>query len=331
MKKIDNKEEILDGYVIIAKNEEGIEKTFKNKKFSLKKLTAALLILSMTLVLSSCGTEIATNSHVEYTTIDTSNDTFAKKGKEQVLDVEGENFKLVVGYRPELAANERWTITANKDIVIYAKTKGLNPDTKVYIDNVHTDVVIQSYLNAMTGVTQDTMDDRIHNAQMLGFPISDTNTYSNNMVIEGENKEFQEITMTSFYGTGYYSSSTGTITNKRYVESDYLKNGVYGNLIASTFDLIILRPDGEITCKSVTSKVSVTVWPYVEYRKGNGETFYRYYQYNKITGKIEEHSLSLEEYYNIIGKNSISALPTSNNNYVVVASRPLKRIRRINS
>ena len=72
------------------------------------------------------------------------------------------------------------------------------------------------------------MDDRVHNAQMVGFPISDTNTYSNVNSIEGQNQTFMQG---SFYGFNGYSS--GSISEKRYVESDYLSGGVYANKINS--------------------------------------------------------------------------------------------------
>ena len=86
-----------------------------------------------------------------------------------------------------------------------------------------------------------------------------------------------------------------------------------------------------------TSKVSVTVWPYIEYREGNGESFYKYYKYNKVTGEIEEYSLSLEEYYNLTNtkpkstSSKPSASPTVKFNYVPIATKPLIRMRRINS
>ena len=72
------------------------------------------------------------------------------------------------------------------------RTDGVT-DEKVYIDNIHTDTSICSYYAQIDGVMQDTMDDRIHNSLILGFSISDTNSYRGINQIEGQNDTFVKL------------------------------------------------------------------------------------------------------------------------------------------
>ena len=244
------------------------------------------------LMLAGCEpTEIATNSHATYDVIDTLNDEIVQNGIEQIEEVPGENFKLVINYKCLLDDNERWTITADKDLFIDVCTMGLPDDTQVFIDNVHIDTTIISHYPSVNGITQDTMDDRIHNAQMIGFPISDFNSYNNICSIEGQNDSFIQG---SFWGFNGYQS--GDVEQKRYVESDYLKAAVTGNKIKSVFDLIIIKPDGTTRCVSVDSQIGVSVWPYIEFSDG-GYTKYRYYSYNANRNTVEYQDFGPEEYY----------------------------------
>lgn len=78
------------------------------------------------------------------------------------------------------------------------------------------------------------MDDRIHNAQMVGFPVGNDTYYYGVNAIEGCNNDFIQGT---FYGYSGYSS--GTITQKRYTEADYQTLGVYANKIQIVYDLLV--------------------------------------------------------------------------------------------
>lgn len=239
--------------------------------------------------LVGCSVEVATNANTTYDVIDTTSNEALENGITQVIDVPGENFKLVVNYQCELQEDERWIVTSDKQINIEIRTDGLPSDVKVYIDNVHTDTTICSYYPQVDGITQDTMDDRIHNAQMLGFPISDENAYVGINQIEGQNETFISGTVHGFNG---YSS--GSITEKRFLESDYLEKAVYANKITSVIDLIVVKSD-EMTCVSVPSEVQVSVWPFIQMQKSSGEIYYKYY-YLDDNGKMTYDELSEEEY-----------------------------------
>ncbi len=267
---------------------------FINKK-AIKKLKqkGQFLLLAgiVSTSLTACYREVSTNSSVKYDTIDTTDENLVTSGIKQVLSVPGEDFKLVVNYRCILEDNAKWTVTSDKEMYMDICTDGLNSNTKVYIDNVHIDTTIRSIYPSVDGITQDSMDDRIHNSLMLGFPISDTNVYSSVNCIEGQNQSF---TQGSFYGfNGYYS---GTIQQKRYLESDYLEAGVYANKICSIIDLIIVKPDNSTKCVSVPSTVGVSVWPYIERIDSDGESSYKYYFFDETTGKVKTESLSSIEY-----------------------------------
>ncbi len=257
-----------------------------------KKAKIILVVGAATLMLAGCEpTEISTNSHVSYDVIDTMDNSIVENGIKQVKDVPGENFKLAINYRCLLDDNAKWTITSDKDLYYDVRTEGLPDGWTVYIDNVHIDTTIISHYPSVDGITQDTMDDRIHNAQMKGFPISDTNNYGNICSIEGQNQQFIQG---SFWGFNGYQS--GEIEQKRYVESDYLNAAVTGNKISVVYDLIIEKADGTVRCVSVGSVIGVSVWPYIELNDGT----FRYYHWNNSTNSVDYRNVSPEEYQQMI-------------------------------
>lgn len=259
-------------------------------KGALKKVGAVLVVGAMVFTLTGCmEREVSTNANTSYDVIDTTSNEALENGITQIIDVPGESFKLVVNYQCELQEDERWTVTSDKQINTEIRTDGLPAGTQVYIDNVHTDTTICSYYPQVDGVTQDTMDDRIHNAQMLGFPISDSNAYVGINQIEGQNETF-----ISGFVHGYNGYSSGSISEKRFLESDYLEKAVYANKITSIIDLIIVKGE-EMTCVSVPSEVQVSVWPFIERQKSDGTKYYRYY-YLKDNGTMTYEELSEDEY-----------------------------------
>ena len=259
-------------------------------KGALKKVGAVLVVGAMVFTLTGCmEREVSTNANTSYDVIDTTSNEALENGITQIIDVPGESFKLVVNYQCELQEDERWTVTSDKQINTEIRTDGLPAGTQVYIDNVHTDTTICSYYPQVDGVTQDTMDDRIHNAQMLGFPISDSNAYVGINQIEGQNETF-----ISGFVHGYNGYSSGSVSEKRFLESDYLEKAVYANKITSIIDLIIVKGE-EITCVSVPSEVQVSVWPFIERQKSDGTRYYRYYYLND-NGTMTYEELSEEEY-----------------------------------
>lgn len=268
----------------------------ENVKNIVEKGKIVLLAGSIALGFGGCSREISTNANVQYDIIDTTNDDLVNQGIQQIIDVPGEDFKLVINYRCILDDNARWTVTSDKLMYMDVYTQGLDKNTTVYIDNVHIDTTIKSRYPAVDGITQDSMDDRIHNAQMIGFPISDDNKYININSIEGQNESFIKGSFRGFINTNSVGRQDGEIKEERYVESDYLKAGVYANKISSIIDLIIIKKDGTTTCVSVPSTIGVSVWPYIERQEGLGTKSYVYYEFNETTGKMDEKKLTSNQY-----------------------------------
>lgn len=241
-------------------NKENLEKLKKKGKYV---LVAAAVV--GTISLTGCSaTELSTNNNVSYDTIDTTDTEALEEGITQVLDVPGEDFKLVVQYKCELQEDERWTVTSDKQLNMEVRTDSLPSDTKVYIDNIHTDTTICSYYPQIDGITQDTMDDRIHNSQMLGFPIGNDTYYYGVDAIEGSNDSF--VQSTTYAYTSYYGKSEYKL--KRYTESDYLELGVYANKFQFVYDLLIQGPNDETPrCVSVNTDFIVNITSTLEDEK----------------------------------------------------------------
>lgn len=243
---------------------------------------------------NSCSTEteLATQSVVD--TIDSNSEEDIISGFTKELKVPGEDFKLRVKYDCiELGENKKWTITSDKKIMLTISTVGLPEDTKVWIDNIHMDTSIVGTQKKMDGITQDTMDDRNHSPKMTGFPISDDiKLYSVNS-IEGQDKDFVQGT---FYGLSGYSSS-GTLKQERYEESDYLEKGVYANKIASIFGLLVqgpneIEPHGVDTWDDINVRVydtvAVKVDDKIEYRKYADDGSYKVVEKDKAKTKSKK-------------------------------------------
>lgn len=263
-----------------------------NLKKMCKKGAIVLVTVAVVGTLSGCvERELATNTNVSYDVIDTMDTEALKNGLQQILEVPGENFQLVVEYKCELQEGERWIVTSDKKLNMEIRTDGVDDTTtKVYIDNIHTDTTICSKFPTVDGITQDSMDDRIHNSLMLGFPIADDLSYVGINEIEGQNQTFISGAYRGFNG---YSS--GSVTERRYKESEYLENGVYANKITSIIDLIIVRGDEQRTV-SVPSEVQVSVWPFIQVINETGNLVYRYYTYDAEDGDMDYTDLSEEEY-----------------------------------
>lgn len=167
----------------------------KNKRDLLRiKLYALALssVLSTSLVGCSANKESATNEEVDHLTLDQTKMNDIENGVMQVLQVPNNDFSLVINYKFDLLENEKWTVCDDKNIIMEVCTKNLKKGMKVYIDNVHTDTSIMAYENYLNGILQNTMDDRIHNSLMLGFPISNDVSYVGSNHIEGQNDTFIE-------------------------------------------------------------------------------------------------------------------------------------------
>lgn len=239
-------------------------KNLKINKIKIKALALSGLILVSSSAFIGCGREVYTDETEIYDYINPNSEEIVIEP--QILDVPGETFKLVIEYSVDADARKKWRITDNKKLYTKVYTQGLPEGKKVYIDNVHTDTSIVSTKEQMNGITQDSMDDRIHNSLMYGFPISDTVSFYGVNEIEGQNSTF--ITG-SFYGFSGYSS--GTIDEERYKESDYLKAGVYANKISSSYGLLIQDGDLEPYGVDVSSDILVLVSNTIEKKYDNGK------------------------------------------------------------
>jgi len=224
------------------------------KNYKLRKKLLLLALVSGLSSLTGCsGHELAPEE--EYDTI-SNDESGLENGLKQVLDVPGENFKLVAEYHCDDVSKRAWRITSNKSLYITMYTQGLEEGTEVYIDNIHIDTSIKSKYAAMDGILQDTMDDRIHNSLMIGFPISDNTYYYGVNAIEGCNETFIRGTM-----HGYKGYSSGSIEEQRFTESDYINSmKVYANEIDIVVDLLVKGPnDKDYRNISVTTDFLVNV------------------------------------------------------------------------
>ena len=205
------------------------------KKMNNLKLRATALGLAAisTFSLAGCNERAASE---DYDTISQSIGTGEFNTLTQTLEVPNNNFQLITVYSVNDAAKREWRITSDKSLYLKVYTKGLDPNTKVYIDNIHIDTSIKSDYAIIDGIKQDSMDDHVHSSQMIGFPISDSIFYYGTDTIEGYNQEFIQGSYYAFKGHG-----SGSIDNKRYTEQDYIDKGVYGNKFSIVYDLLIKK------------------------------------------------------------------------------------------
>ena len=238
----------------------------KDYKELRNKIIALMLASGIGLVSTGCEptpTELGadTSSYDLLHNDNNSNTDNLSNGVEQIKDVENNDFKLVLEYK---YYNPSWRITENKKIYMSAKTKGLPDNLEVFIDNIHTDTSIVSTKASLDGILQDSMDDRIHNSLMYGFPISDTTEYYSCNSIEGMNHTFIEG-----FILGVRGYTSGAIEEKRFTEEDFLERGVWANRIDSVIDLIIKdKNTGEISTVSVDSTLLVEADNTIKYSDG---------------------------------------------------------------
>lgn len=245
--------------------------------FEKKKLLSLALAGVLTVSLSSCMEEELGASKSDIDMLDPSVSTDAGdnlfSGVTQKKEVNGEDFKLVINYVTD--ENTEWRVNYTKHLYMTIKTDGLPKDKEVYIDNIHTDTTIASTKSLYDGILQDTMDDRIHNSLMIGFPISDTVSYYGCNTIEGQNSEFIQG-----WGYGYNGYNGGEVESKRRQESDFLASGVYANQIDTVIDLIIVdKNTNEKRTVSVFSNLLVRVNNRITVVDGDNYTVYEYDMY----------------------------------------------------
>lgn len=214
----------------------------------------ALVLATLSTACSVKELSSTSNSNIDLLTttdVDEENGFSLSQGITQRKKVNGENFNLIINY---LSGEEKWQINSNKKLFIEIKTENLPENLSVYIDNIHMDTSIVSTKAIFDGIMQDTMDDHIHNSLMLGFPIDDTHSYFGVNEIEGQNETF--ISGVG-YGTQYYYSSS--VSEQRYLESDFLEEGVWANKIDSVIDLLIVDKETGVVLRQVSVDSSLLV------------------------------------------------------------------------
>lgn len=247
---------MLEGVVVV-----------KNVMFYKKGCLA--LVMAASFALTGCGesTYVPVTAN-ESNTIDSNNSgDMGTVNKE--LEVPREDFQLSVSYSilpPEGVSVEdfKWRVTNDKNLNIEVHTVGLPEGYRVWIDNVHIDTFIEATDPYFNGITQDSMDDRVHSALIMGFPISDATYYSSTNLISGQDKDFIEGTFRAYCSddSGY---AKGEVRQQRYVDEDYLAKGVYANKIGLIYGLLIQGPnDPEPYGVDVPDEVHVYVYNCVE-------------------------------------------------------------------
>lgn len=258
-------------------------------KYKINSRLVGLVLANSISLLSGCISVEMSGSNDNVDIIDTNSLTSDSlvNGVRQVLDVNGENFKLIVEYNCD---NSKWLITENKNLYMSIYTEGLDSNKEVYIDNIHMDTSIVSTKAKFNGIKQDTLDDRIHNSLMIGFPISDTNVYFGINEIEGQNNEFIEG-----FTYGYNGYSAGSISTQRHTESDFLEQGVWANKIDGAIGLLIKdKTTGDIRGVDVQTDLMVTINNCVTFKEDDKLITYQYdKEGNKTVVKEEEISKQL--------------------------------------
>lgn len=235
--------------------------------------------------LTGCGeTELATNrvdsdSIVHFNQLE----NFFTGGIQEIVQVPGEDWSLVIEYSAQLEDSEYWTITDNKELHMKIYTQGLPEGYKVYINDIHSDTTIVAKQNRMNGITQDTMDDGVHGTNLLGYPISDTTCCYIINEIEGQNDDFISGSV-----MGFQSYTSGTVQQQRFQESDYLEKGVIANQVSSIFGLLVKGPnDTDFRGIDVDDEINISVYPKVSFLDDNGNVYEVEYQTDENGNVVE--------------------------------------------
>lgn len=247
-----------------------------------KRLLTCLLASSITILsITGCDKEKSDTLPEDAEIIDSNDENELESGITKEIEIPNESFKLEAHYQCVGLKDKKWRITDNKKMLMSINTTELPEDTKVWIDNIHIDTSIVSTQPMFNGVIQDTMDDRIHNSTMVGFPISNTLKYLGINQIEGQNDTFIQGTVYAYHGYG-----NGSVSEKRFLESDYLEKGVYANHIGIIYGLLIQgKDDPEPRGIDVYDDIYVRVYDTVKFEDdNNGRITYRKYN---IDGSYE--------------------------------------------
>lgn len=223
-------------------------------KVSKKLAFLSLSMMLATTTLSGCSHELAPEEEYDIVQENEGSEGFGAR-LVQELEVPEEDFKLISEYSCDPTSEREWRVTSDKFLYLKVYTEGLPENTQVYIDNIHIDTSIKSKYAAFDGIIQDSMDDHVHSSQMIGFSASNDASYYGVMAIEGMNETFIQGT-----AYGYNGYCNGSITEKRFTESDYIKYGVWANKFQIVYDLLVKGPtDSDFRNISVSTDFVVPI------------------------------------------------------------------------
>ena len=158
---------------------------------------------------------------------------------ELIIENEVENFTLVAKYSTDYDATE-WRITDSKTLLMQVYAEDLLENATIMIEHMHADISLKSKYAGMDGMLQDSMDDKLHTGEQLGFWITEDYPYENIFAIEG-------YSQTLIDGWGWMVGSYGSmsIREERLTENNLVdEGGVYGNKIQIVYDILI-KYEGE--------------------------------------------------------------------------------------
>lgn len=203
----------------------------------LKKRFVLLMVFFISFI-TACG---ESKERVPISKFDTMKVSSGETKLEQILDVEGFDFKLLCTYDTGNYTLNEWRITDSKILSMTVKTIDLPEDWDVIIEHVHCDINIKSTLDQIDGMPQDSMDASYHGSSQDGFPIDNNTFYNNKFAIEGYSK-------TLIDGWAFIVGSYGSadVTEKRLTEKNLIKQGkAYAQKMSIIYSLGIKKPGND--------------------------------------------------------------------------------------
>lgn len=158
---------------------------------------------------------------------------------ELIIENEVEDFILVAKYSTDYDAT-KWRITDSKTLLMQVFIEDLPENATIMIEHMHTDISLKSKYEGMDGMLQDSMDDKLHTGDQLGFWVTEDYPYENIFAIEG-------YSQTLIDGWGWMIGSYGSmnIKEERLTENNLKTDGgVYGNKVQVVYDVLI-KYEGE--------------------------------------------------------------------------------------
>ena len=180
-------------------------------------------------------------------------DCFENATLSQTIDVPGESFSLKIDFSRSSDQEQPWTVTGNKNLDMKIVTTDLPENTLVYINEIQMDIYLKSSDVNYGEFLQNSINDYIHNSDLLGFYIDNNSAYYGTFIINGSDQSFNEN-----FSYGNLFVEKGMETEKRYTEKDYLKMGVTDNTFRIVYDLLVKGPNDE-DYRNVSAKTSFKI------------------------------------------------------------------------